>query len=338
MRISVLVDGGGKMMDRRSAGCIAWVKVKVKVIRNMKTQMNINDEHLKELEAEAIFVMREVAAQFENKVLLFSGGKDSIVLVHLARKAFWPAKIPFRLMHIDTGHNFEETLKFRDDLAKEFGAELIVRYVQDSIDNGRVVEEQGVNASRNKAQSTTLLDAIEELKIDVAIGGGRRDEEKARAKERFFSHRNEFGQWDPKNQRPELWNIFNGRKHIGEHFRVFPISNWTELDVWQYILNEKIKLPELYYTHKRKIFSRNGVYLAWAPFMQLKPNEKVFETNVRCRTIGDITCTGVTLSKAESLEEIISEIAATRVTERGGRYDDKRSEAAMEDRKKEGYF
>jgi sulfate adenylyltransferase subunit 2 len=326
------------MTDRRSAGCIARVNVKVKVIRNMKTQMNINDEHLKELEAEAIFVMREVTAQFENKVLLFSGGKDSIVLVHLARKAFWPARIPFRLMHIDTGHNFEETLKFRDDLAKEFGAELIVRYVQDSIDNGRVVEEQGVNASRNKAQSTTLLDAIEELKIDVAIGGGRRDEEKARAKERFFSHRNEFGQWDPKNQRPELWNIFNGRKHIGEHFRVFPISNWTELDVWQYILNEKIKLPELYYTHKRKIFSRNGVYLAWAPFMQLKPNEKVFETNVRCRTIGDITCTGVTLSKAESLEEIISEIAATRVTERGGRYDDKRSEAAMEDRKKEGYF
>jgi sulfate adenylyltransferase subunit 2 len=304
----------------------------------MKNQININDEHLKELENEAIFVMREVAAQFENKVLLFSGGKDSIVLVHLARKAFWPAKIPFSLMHIDTGHNFEETLIFRDDLAKEFGADLIVRKVQDSIDNGRVIEEQGVNASRNKSQSITLLDAIEELKIDVAIGGGRRDEEKARAKERFFSHRNEFGQWDPKNQRPELWNIFNGRKNIGEHFRVFPISNWTELDVWQYILNENIKLPELYYTHKRKIFSRNGVYLAWAPFMQLKPNEKVFETDVRCRTIGDITCTGVTLSKAGSLEEIISEIAATRITERGGRYDDKRSEAAMEDRKKEGYF
>jgi sulfate adenylyltransferase subunit 2 len=300
--------------------------------------ISINDEHLRELEAEAIFVMREVAAQFENKVLLFSGGKDSIVLVHLARKAFWPARIPFSLMHIDTGHNFEETLKFRDDLAKEFGAELIVRYVQDSINDGRVVEELGVNASRNKAQSITLLDAIEELKIDVAIGGGRRDEEKARAKERFFSHRNEFGQWDPKNQRPELWNIFNGRKNPGEHFRVFPISNWTELDVWQYILNENIKLPELYYTHRRKIFSRNGVYLAWAPFMQLKPNEKVFETDVRCRTIGDITCTGVTLSKADTLEEIISEIAATRVTERGGRYDDKRSEAAMEDRKKEGYF
>jgi sulfate adenylyltransferase subunit 2 len=300
--------------------------------------MDINSDHLRELENEAIFVMREVAAQFERKVLLFSGGKDSIVLVHLAKKAFWPAKMPFSLLHIDTGHNFEETLKFRDDLAKQLGVELIVKYVQDSIDNGRVSEEQGVNASRNKAQSVTLLDAVEELSLDVAIGGGRRDEEKARAKERFFSHRNESGQWDPKNQRPELWNIFNGRKHIGEHFRVFPISNWTELDVWQYILSEKIKLPELYYTHKRKIFKRSGIYLAWAPFMHLKPTEEVFETDVRCRTIGDITCTGVTLSKAQSLEEIISEIAATRVTERGGRYDDKRSEAAMEDRKKEGYF
>lgn len=304
----------------------------------MSNQIEINDQHLKELENEAIFVMREVAAQFENKVILFSGGKDSIVLVHLAYKAFWPAKIPFSLLHIDTGHNFEETLAFRDNLAKEFDTDLIVKKVQDSIDKGRVVEEHGVNASRNKAQTITLLDAIEELKLDVAIGGGRRDEEKARAKERFFSHRNEFGQWDPKNQRPELWNIFNGRKFPGEHFRVFPISNWTELDVWQYIMKENIKLPDLYYTHKRKIFSRNGIYLAWAPFMMLKPNEEVFETDVRCRTIGDITCTGVTLSKAQSLEEIISEIAATRITERGGRYDDKRSEAAMEDRKKEGYF
>lgn len=304
----------------------------------MNNTLVINDLHLKELEDEAIFVMREVAAQFEKKVILFSGGKDSIVLVHLAKKAFWPAKMPFSLMHIDTGHNFEETLKFRDDLARELGVELIVKYVQDSIDSCRVAEEKGVNASRNKAQSVTLLDAIDELKIDVAIGGGRRDEEKARAKERFFSHRNEFGQWDPKNQRPELWNIFNGHKNMGEHFRVFPISNWTELDVWQYILSENIKLPGLYYTHRRKIFKRNGIHLAWAPFMQLKPNESVFETDVRCRTIGDITCTGVTLSKAQSLEEIISEIAATRVTERGGRYDDKRSEAAMEDRKKEGYF
>ena len=304
----------------------------------MNNLIEINDGHLKDLENEAIFVMREVAAQFEKKIILFSGGKDSIVLVHLAKKAFFPARMPFSLMHIDTGHNFEETIKFRDDLAKELGVELIVKYVQDSINKGRVTEEQGVNASRNKAQSVTLLDAIEELNIDVAIGGGRRDEEKARAKERFFSHRNEFGQWDPKNQRPELWNIFNGRKHLGEHFRVFPISNWTELDVWQYILSEKIRLPKLYYTHRRKIFKRNEIYLAWAPFMQLKPTEKVFETDVRCRTIGDITCTGVTLSKAKSLEEIIGEIAATRVTERGGRYDDKRSEAAMEDRKKEGYF
>jgi sulfate adenylyltransferase subunit 2 len=300
--------------------------------------MKINTEHLKELEDEAIFVMREVAAQFEKKVILFSGGKDSIVLVHLARKAFWPSKMPFSLLHIDTGHNFEETLKFRDDLAMELGVELIVKLVQDSIDQGKVLEETGINASRNKAQSVTLLDAVEELKIDVAVGGGRRDEEKARAKERFFSHRNEFGQWDPKNQRPELWNIFNGHKNFGEHFRVFPISNWTELDVWQYIFSEQIRLPDLYYTHKRKIFQRNGVYLAWAPFMQLKPTENVIEASVRCRTIGDITCTGVTLSKAESLEEIISEIAATRSTERGGRSDDKRSEAAMEDRKKEGYF
>lgn len=304
----------------------------------MSNHIEINDGHLKDLENEAIFVMREVAAQFEKKVILFSGGKDSIVLVHLAKKAFWPAKMPFSLMHIDTGHNFEETITFRDDLVKELGVELHVQYVQDSIDKGRVAEEQGINASRNKAQSVTLLDAIEEHNIDVAIGGGRRDEEKARAKERFFSHRNEFGQWDPKNQRPELWNIFNGRKHLGEHFRVFPISNWTELDVWQYIMSEKIKLPGLYYTHRRKIFKRNGMYLAWAPFMKLKPTEEVFETDVRCRTIGDITCTGVTLSKADTLEEIVGEIAATRVTERGGRSDDKRSEAAMEDRKKEGYF
>jgi len=300
--------------------------------------MIINSEHLKELENEAIYVIRETAAQFEKKVILFSGGKDSIVLVHLAKKAFWPARMPFSLLHIDTGHNFEEALSFRDNLARETGVELIVRYVEDSIRKGRVAEEQGINASRNKAQSVTLLDAIEELRIDAAIGGGRRDEEKARAKERFFSHRNEFGQWDPKNQRPELWNIFNGKKHMGEHFRVFPISNWTELDVWQYIMSEKIELPSLYYSHKRKIFNRNGVYLAWAPFMKLRPEEKVFEAEVRCRTVGDITCTGLTLSKADTLEEIVAEIAATRITERGGRYDDKRSEAAMEDRKKEGYF
>jgi sulfate adenylyltransferase subunit 2 len=304
----------------------------------MNTSLHINSEHLRELENEAIFVIREVAAQFENPCLLFSGGKDSILLVHLALKAFYPARIPFPLLHIDTGHNFEETLVFRDELAMKANARLLVRCVQDSIDKGRAVEEKGVNASRNKLQTITLLDAIEELKLDAAIGGGRRDEEKARAKERFFSHRDEFGQWDPKNQRPELWNLFNGRKNMGEHFRVFPISNWTELDVWQYILQEKIELPSLYYTHKRKAFYRDGVWLAWAPFMALKPNEEVVEVDVRCRTIGDITCTGLTLSKADKLDDIVAEIAASRITERGGRSDDKRSEAAMEDRKKEGYF
>ncbi|PIX36507.1 MAG: sulfate adenylyltransferase small subunit, partial [Bacteroidetes bacterium CG_4_8_14_3_um_filter_31_14] len=283
-------------------------------------------------------VIREVVAQFEKPTMLFSGGKDSIIMFHLARKAFWPAKVPFPLLHIDTGHNFQETLDYRDKLMKETGATCIVSLVQDSIDSGRVVEETGVNASRNKLQTVTLLDAIEKNKFDCAMGGGRRDEEKARAKERFFSHRDEFGQWDPKNQRPELWNIFNGKKRIGEHFRVFPISNWTEMDVWQYILLENIPIPNLYFNHKRKVFNRDGVWLAYAPFMQLKPNEKVEEKDVRCRTIGDITCTGVTLSKASTLEEIIKEIAATRVTERGGRADDKRSETAMEDRKKEGYF
>jgi len=297
-----------------------------------------NLNHLRELEAESIYVIREVAAQFERPVLLFSGGKDSIVMFYLARKAFYPAIVPFPLMHIDTGHNFQETLDFRDNLMKKTGAECIVRYVQDSIDQGRVNEEKGPNASRNVLQTVTLLDAIEELKFDAALGGGRRDEEKARAKERFFSHRDDFGQWDPKNQRPELWNIFNGKKHIGEHFRVFPLSNWTEMDIWQYIFMENIEIPSLYYTHKRKVFNREGVWLAWAPFMTLKDNEKVEELDVRCRTIGDITCTGVTLSKADNLEDIINEVAATRVTERGGRADDKRSEAAMEDRKKEGYF
>jgi sulfate adenylyltransferase subunit 2 len=294
--------------------------------------------HLTELEAESIYVMREVAAQFERPVLLFSGGKDSIVLVHLARKAFWPAKFPFPLLHIDTGHNFEETLVFRDTLVRKFEATLIVGSVQDSIDLGRVTEEQGYNASRNVLQTVTLLDTIEKYKFDAAIGGGRRDEEKARAKERFFSHRDEFGQWDPKNQRPELWNIFNGRKRTGEHFRVFPISNWTEMDVWQYILREKIDLPEIYFTHERKVFYRDGVWLADAPFMMRKPSENVELKRVRCRTVGDITCTGLTLSTADTVEDIIRETAATRTTERGGRYDDKRSDAAMEERKKEGYF
>ncbi len=294
--------------------------------------------HLRELEAESIFVIREVAAQFENPVMLFSGGKDSIVMFHLARKAFYPAKVPFALLHIDTGHNFQETLDYRDNLMEKTGTKCIVRYVQDSIDQGKAVEEKGVNASRNKLQTVTLLDALEELKTDAAMGGGRRDEEKARAKERFFSHRDEFGQWDPKNQRPELWNIFNGRKHMGEHFRVFPISNWTEMDVWQYIYMEQIELPSLYFTHKRKVFNRDGVWMFKAPFMQLKPGEELIEKDVRCRTIGDITCTGLTLSKANDLEDIIQEVAATRTTERGGRADDKRSESAMEDRKKEGYF
>jgi sulfate adenylyltransferase subunit 2 len=294
--------------------------------------------HLQELESEAIFVIREVAAQFERPALLFSGGKDSIVLVHLAKKAFWPAKIPFPLVHIDTGHNFVETLQFRDSLVEKFHAKLIVGSVQESIDTGRVVEEQGYNASRNVLQTVTLLDTIEKYKFDAAIGGGRRDEEKARAKERFFSHRDEFGQWDPKNQRPELWNIFNGKKRMGEHFRVFPISNWTEMDIWQYIHHENIDLPSIYYTHERKVFNRDGVWLAWAPFMKMKEKEKAEVRRVRCRTVGDITCTGLSLSTANSLEDIIREIAATRVTERGGRYDDQRSDAAMEDRKKEGYF
>lgn len=297
---------------------------------------NIN--HLRELESESIYVIREVAAQFEHPTLLFSGGKDSIVMYYLTRKAFWPAKVPFPLLHIDTGHNFPETIEFRDRLAEETGARCIVRLVQDSIDNGRATEETGFNASRNVLQTVTLLDAIEEFKFDAALGGGRRDEEKARAKERFFSHRDEFGQWDPKNQRPELWNIFNGKKRLGEHFRVFPLSNWTEMDVWQYIFMENIDIPNLYFTHKRRVFNRDGVWLAEAPCMVMRDSEKIVEMDVRCRTIGDITCTGLTLSKANTLEDIIKEVAVTRTTERGGRSDDKRSEAAMEDRKKEGYF
>jgi len=299
-------------------------------------QYNLN--HLRELESESIYVLREVAAQFEKPALLFSGGKDSIVLVHLSVKAFWPAKIPYPLVHIDTGHNFEETIVFRDELCEKIGAQLIVGSVQESINEGRVVEETGINASRNLLQTTTLLDTIEKYKFDAEIGGGRRDEEKARAKERFFSHRDEFGQWDPKNQRPELWNIFNGKKNMGENFRVFPISNWTEMDVWQYIYMENIDIPSLYYTHEREVFYRDGVWLSAAPFMKRKPEEKVEKMRVRCRTIGDISCTGLTESTAESLEDIIQEIAATRITERGGRADDMRSDAAMEDRKKEGYF
>ena len=299
---------------------------------------NYNLSHLQQLESEAIFIMREVASQFERPVLLFSGGKDSIVMARLAEKAFWPAKIPFPFMHIDTGHNFDETIEFRDNLIEKLGVDLIVRKVQDSIDQGRAAEEKGPNASRNMLQTVTLLDAIEELQVDAAFGGGRRDEEKARAKERFFSHRDEFGQWDPKNQRPELWNLFNGKKAIGEHFRVFPLSNWTEMDVWQYILQEKIDIPNLYFSHKREVFRRNGTILAKSEFVTLQKGEVCEERVVRFRTIGDMTCTGAVESAAQTLEDIIVEVAAARVTERGGRFDDKRSEAAMEDRKKEGYF
>ena len=294
--------------------------------------------HLQQLESEAIFVMREVAAQFERPVLMFSGGKDSIVLVHLARKAFYPAKIPFPLLHIDTGHNFPETLAFRDRLVAELGVELIVRYVQDTIDAGKVKEETGLNASRNALQTVTLLDALKELRTDAAIGGARRDEEKARAKERFFSHRDVFGQWDPKNQRPELWNLYNGRKAPGEHFRVFPISNWTELDIWQYIQEQGIELPPLYFSHRRKVVNRDGVLLAVSEVVQPQPGETVEERVVRFRTIGDMTCTGAVESPAATIGEIVLEVASARVTERGARADDKRSEAAMEDRKRQGYF
>jgi sulfate adenylyltransferase subunit 2 len=294
--------------------------------------------HLDQLEAEAIYVMREVAGQFERPVLLFSGGKDSICMVRLAQKAFWPARSPFPLLHIDTGHNFPETIAYRDWLVADVGAELIVRYVQDSIDRGRAVEETGPNASRNALQTVTLLDALKELKVDAALGGGRRDEEKARAKERFFSHRDVFGQWDPKNQRPELWNLFNGRKNTGENFRVFPLSNWTELDVWQYIAREEVALPSIYFSHRRNIINRGGVLLAETPFIELQPGEAAAEMQVRFRTVGDATCTGAVLSPAATIEDIIHEVAAARVTERGTRSDDQRSDAAMEDRKKQGYF
>lgn len=297
-----------------------------------------NLSHLKQLESEAIFVMREVAAQFERPVLLFSGGKDSIVMVRLAQKAFSPARFPFPLMHVDTGHNFPETIEFRDKLVEEVGAKLIVRTVQDSLDKGRAVEEKGPNASRNALQIVTLLDAIEEHQFDAAIGGARRDEEKARAKERFFSHRDEFGQWDPKNQRPELWNLFNGRKNIGEHFRVFPLSNWTEMDVWQYISIENLEIPTIYFSHEREVFQRNGTWLAKSEFVTPTKNEIVETKRVRFRTVGDMTCTGAVLSEAANVTDIIREVAAARMTERGGRADDKRSETAMEDRKKAGYF
>lgn len=294
--------------------------------------------YLDELESEAIYVLREVWAQFENPVILFSGGKDSIVVTHLAKKAFYPSKIPFALMHVDTGHNFPETIKFRDDLVKELDARLIVGLVQTSIDQGRVAEEKGKNATRNALQITTLLDAIEEHKVDCAIGGGRRDEEKARAKERFFSHRDDFGQWDPKNQRPELWNIFNGRHFEGEHFRVFPISNWTEMDVWNYIRRENIEIPSLYLAHEREVVWRNDSWIPNSEYLKLEDKEKIETRKIRFRTLGDITITGGIESDADSIEKIVQEVSAMRKTERGNRTDDKRSETAMEDRKKQGYF
>ena len=294
--------------------------------------------YLDELESESIFILREVWAQFDNPVILFSGGKDSILVTHLAKKAFHPAKTPFPLMHIDTGHNFPETIKFRDNITKELGVKLIVGSVQESIDDGRIVEEKGKNATRNALQITTLLDAIEGNKVDCAIGGGRRDEEKARAKERSFSHRDDFGQWDPKNQRPELWNIFNGKHFEGEHFRVFPISNWTEMDVWNYIKRENITIPSLYFAHEREVVRRQGAWIPNSKFLVLEDHERVVTKKIRFRTLGDITITGGEESEADTLEKITAEVAGMRNTERGNRSDDKRSESAMEDRKRQGYF
>ncbi|HEV3046299.1 MAG TPA: sulfate adenylyltransferase subunit CysD [Solirubrobacteraceae bacterium] len=295
--------------------------------------------HLRALESEAIHVMREVAAEFEKPVLLFSGGKDSIVLLRLAEKAFRPAPFPFPLMHVDTGHNFPEVIEYRDRRVAELGERLIVASVQDSIDKGRVVEETGPRASRNKLQTVTLLDAIAEHGFDAAFGGARRDEERARAKERVFSFRDDFGQWDPKNQRPELWNLYNGRIHRGEHVRVFPLSNWTELDVWEYIDQEQLEVPSIYYAHERQVFERDGMLYAWREGTELIDGEALFTETVRYRTVGDMSCTGGVRSAAATLEEVVLEIAATRITERGEtRADDRVSEAAMEDRKKAGYF
>lgn len=294
--------------------------------------------YLDELEAEAIYILREVSAQFQNPVILFSGGKDSILVTHLARKAFHPCKIPFALMHVDTGHNFPETIAFRDELVESLGVRLIVGSVQESINAGRVKEERGKNATRNSLQITTLLDAIEDNKIDCAIGGARRDEEKARAKERFFSHRDDFGQWDPKNQRPELWNLLNGKYFEGEHFRAFPISNWTEMDVWNYIKREGLEIPSLYTAHDREVVWRNDSWIPVSDFLILEDGEEVQRKKIRFRTLGDITITGGIESDADTVEKIVQEVAAMRKTERGNRSDDKRSETAMEDRKKQGYF
>jgi len=295
--------------------------------------------HLDALEAEAIHIMREVAAELERPVLLFSGGKDSIVLLRLAEKAFRPARFPFPVMHVDTGHNFPEVIEFRDRLVAEIGERIVVASVQESIDKGRAVEETGPRASRNRLQTVTLLDAIEEHGFDAAFGGARRDEERARAKERIFSFRDDFGQWDPKAQRPELWALYNGRVRKGEHVRVFPISNWTELDVWQYIERERLELPPIYFAHEREVFARDGMLYAASEFVELLDGEEVFTETVRYRTVGDMTCTGAVASTATTLETVIAEIAATNITERGQtRADDRVTEAAMEDRKREGYF
>ena len=295
--------------------------------------------HLETLEAESIHIFREVAAEFERPVLLFSGGKDSLVLLRLAEKAFRPGRFPFPIMHVDTGHNFPEVLEFRDRLIEQIGERLIVASVQDSIDQGRVVEETGPRASRNRLQTVTLLDAIAEHGFDAAFGGARRDEERARAKERVFSFRDDFGQWEPKRQRPEVWALYNGRIRKGEHVRVFPLSNWTELDVWQYIAQEKLEVPSIYYAHTRQVFERDGMLYALSPHVQLIEGEEPFEASVRYRTVGDMTCTGAVRSLATTLPEVVSEIAATRITERGEtRADDRVTEAAMEDRKREGYF
>jgi sulfate adenylyltransferase subunit 2 len=304
-----------------------------------RTLVHTQLSHLAALEAESIHIFREVAAEFERPVLLFSGGKDSIVMLRLAEKAFWPARIPFPIMHVDTGHNFPEVLEFRDRRVADLGIRLVVASVQESIDTGRVVEETGPRASRNRLQTTTLLDAIQEHQFDSVFGGGRRDEEKARAKERVFSFRDDFGQWDPKNQRPEVWNLYNGRHRKGEHIRVFPISNWTELDVWQYIADEQIEVPSIYYAHKRRVFRRDGMWLSESPYVTLMDGEEIVEMTVRYRTVGDMSCTGAVESPASNPEEIIAEVAASRVTERGAtRADDRFTEAAMEDRKREGYF
>ncbi len=291
------------------------------------------------LEAESIHIMREVAAEFERPVLLFSGGKDSIVMLALAERAFWPAKIPFPVMHVDTGHNFAEVLEFRDQRVAELGARLVVASVQDAIDAGKVVEESGRWASRNKLQTIPLLDALAEHKFDAAFGGARRDEERARAKERVFSFRDEFGQWDPKNQRPELWNVYNTRIRRGEHIRVFPLSNWTELDIWHYIAREQLEIPSIYFAHTRLVFERDGILLADNEFVTRLEDEPLFEARVRYRTVGDMTCTGAVASTATTVDDVIAEISATRITERGQtRADDRASESAMEDRKREGYF